>query len=236
MNYTAHLLTRQFREQARHLLPRLMSEISEDCYCAGWMAGLEHTLWDFVRQGEAVDWGMGRITIEQLDTLRLLAAGAGGWFVYEEGRAFVPMADWLQRHAEQVVRNKAMREQREQLEADCLIENGSHDYAPPIIPGHWQMCSRCTAMRPSASPPSQLARLVTGPKANSWSLFWALEDRDEENDPVVVRLGPDDFAALFRRHCREIPDDAAFTSFDRLRAFSLRIEGVDYIALLDSRF
>ncbi len=77
-------------------LARRMSDISEECYCAGWLMGLEFTLWQFVQDGPG-EWGMGRVSAGDVETLKRLAEKAGGWIVWREnvGETFVPMAEWL---------------------------------------------------------------------------------------------------------------------------------------------
>jgi hypothetical protein len=93
-----------------HALRELMSEISEDQYCAGWMDSLEFALWKFI-QGEIVDreYGMGKIKASTLKRLKKLAEKAGGWWTYflndeysrprspdYSGPAFVPLVDWIE--------------------------------------------------------------------------------------------------------------------------------------------
>lgn len=39
---------------AATLLARLMSDISEDCWCAGWMSGTEFALWKAVQTGDGI--------------------------------------------------------------------------------------------------------------------------------------------------------------------------------------
>ena len=65
----------------------LMCGISEDCYCAGWMMGLEDALWN-VQPGTR--YGQGTITERQTTLLRLLAEEAGGWWRWSDnGPVFV---------------------------------------------------------------------------------------------------------------------------------------------------
>ena len=47
------------------LLYKKMSDISEDCWCAGWMMGNEYALWKILR-GDRHDYGWGGIAYEDL--------------------------------------------------------------------------------------------------------------------------------------------------------------------------
>src|ERR1035437_3176520 len=78
-------------------LYELMSDISEDCYCAGWMIGNEYTIWRALQTGE-MSYGMGDIDAEQLARCRELATELDGWIVWvkNDGPHFVPMAQWLE--------------------------------------------------------------------------------------------------------------------------------------------
>lgn len=89
-------------------LYQLMSDISEECYCAGWMTGNEYTLWEMVtNQGAERRYGMGEVEAQQIDDLRTIAAEVGGWIRWRDddedkslppedwGPVFTPMAEWL---------------------------------------------------------------------------------------------------------------------------------------------
>jgi hypothetical protein len=62
-------------------LRELMSEISETSYCAGWMGGLEFTLWEFI-EGITKPTGMWMITEEQMKELKELREKTGGWWIF----------------------------------------------------------------------------------------------------------------------------------------------------------
>lgn len=88
----------------------LMSDISEDCYCARWMMGLEHAIWGALQDGDR-RYGAGEMDAEQLEKCRALASELDGWVIWydddndpelpveEWGPRFVSMADWLRRVA-----------------------------------------------------------------------------------------------------------------------------------------
>jgi hypothetical protein len=75
------------------LLKKLMSAISEDYWCAGWMHGLEYTLWEAVTGKRT-----GVCSPEEIEQLKYLSEKCGGWIVWDEqskGEKFVPMQEWL---------------------------------------------------------------------------------------------------------------------------------------------
>jgi hypothetical protein len=55
-----------------------MSEISERCWCAGWMRNVELFLWAML-EGAPRDYGLGTVTEQELANLRHLSERAGGW-------------------------------------------------------------------------------------------------------------------------------------------------------------
>lgn len=74
-----------------------MSQISEDCYCAGWLVNLEFDLWTAVMNGP-VRAGHWDITQTDIDRLRLLARRCDGWVVWDHQRkqeTWVSIQDWL---------------------------------------------------------------------------------------------------------------------------------------------
>lgn len=83
-------------EAASYGLFALMSAISEDCWCAGWLTSLEHSLWT-ARQDGPMNFGMGIISQRQCDLLRLLSEEAGGWWVYDERPHFLSFENWQAR-------------------------------------------------------------------------------------------------------------------------------------------
>jgi hypothetical protein len=74
-------------EAARHdLIQQLgaaMGDVSEDCYCAGWLGGTEDLLPELSRRaistGHAQPWGHGQVTPERARTLWAMAERAGSW-------------------------------------------------------------------------------------------------------------------------------------------------------------
>jgi hypothetical protein len=95
-------------ELARDTLLRMMREISEDCWCAGWLTDLEFTLWSAVTTGKMESgWGVE----EERDLLRMkyLHELTGGWWIWASGEQrerFVPMDEWLAILSERAVTRK----------------------------------------------------------------------------------------------------------------------------------
>lgn len=90
------------------LLAELMSDISEDCWCAGWLSCNEYSLWGMVTNPAAERrYGFSRVEDDQVAELKALSERTGGWIIYwddsfdpkatlaEWGERFIPMADWL---------------------------------------------------------------------------------------------------------------------------------------------
>jgi hypothetical protein len=76
----------------------LMTGLSEEYWCAGWMSGLEHSLWG-VESGTR--FGMGTITDRQAELLRLLSDECDGWWYWHDadpvelsGPKFIRRAEW----------------------------------------------------------------------------------------------------------------------------------------------
>jgi len=70
-------------EKAQELL-QLISDLSEEAYCAGWMDGLEFDLWSAVLNGP-IKYGHLQITPEHINQLKRLAHECGGW-IYFDGK------------------------------------------------------------------------------------------------------------------------------------------------------
>ncbi len=74
---------------------RLMSDLSEDYWAAGWLVDLEFELWQAV--GGSKKW----ISDAEVAQLRYLSKTCGGWIVFHESspyRRYVPLANWLQQY------------------------------------------------------------------------------------------------------------------------------------------
>jgi hypothetical protein len=80
-----------------------MEALSEDCWCATWMDGLDFALW-YALQNGPTRYGHGQITEEHIDNLRRLSVQCRGWIRWSEQDrkvAFTPLIDWTRiYHAE----------------------------------------------------------------------------------------------------------------------------------------
>jgi hypothetical protein len=85
------------------LLRRRMSDISEDCYAAGWLIGNEYSLWRLLH-GESSAYDKFDVPEEELEELRLLSQKAGGWIWTggpdEHIPRLVSFEEWAERLAE----------------------------------------------------------------------------------------------------------------------------------------
>lgn len=97
----------EFQDPQKQELYELMHHISEDCYCAGWMAELEYALWRMVLNPRGdLRYGMGDVPLSDIWMLRELANELGGWIVWWDdadepgldndgwGPRFVTMDEW----------------------------------------------------------------------------------------------------------------------------------------------
>ena len=84
-------------------LASLMSDISQEHYCAGWMNDLEQRLWGML-QGKDRQYGNGVVSDANIAQLRSLHEKCGGWIVWQgrdaghepSGMKFVTTAEWAQ--------------------------------------------------------------------------------------------------------------------------------------------
>ena len=80
-------------EGAKFGLLALMTGISEEHWCAGWMSGLEFALWQ--AQPDML-YGQERISKRQARLLRLLSDECGGWWRWiDNGPQFITKSEWL---------------------------------------------------------------------------------------------------------------------------------------------
>lgn len=85
-------LTTALDRDAAVMLERLMSDISEEHYCAGWNSGLDVALWNIV-QGGPRRYGMDEVSPENVAELRRLHEKSGGWWA-EEPDGVLFTTDW----------------------------------------------------------------------------------------------------------------------------------------------
>jgi hypothetical protein len=77
-------------------LGQLMSDISEEAYCAGWMDQLEYDLWEAIHGGSR-KYGRAMLTDEEVSRLRELSLRLGGWVWFNDDvgmEEFVELERW----------------------------------------------------------------------------------------------------------------------------------------------
>lgn len=88
------------RRSLRKRLLSLMREISQDCFFAGWMIGLEYSLWQAVLQyPRPYEFGILPIEVEHVAELKDLAEELQEWAIWDEGEIrekLIPLSDWKQ--------------------------------------------------------------------------------------------------------------------------------------------
>ena len=85
-------------------LAELVSDISEDQYCAGWLTGLEYELWALLQSSDAERVGTFRGTHPRdVRRLRELSAVTNSWIVWADHSdpdlQHIPLNEWEQRYA-----------------------------------------------------------------------------------------------------------------------------------------
>lgn len=92
-SYIDSLFQEGTTDAARYGLLMLMTGISEEAWCAGWMAGLEYSLWN-AKAGQI--YGTLTMTERHVSLLKLLSDEAGGWWTWKDGigATFVPEDEW----------------------------------------------------------------------------------------------------------------------------------------------
>lgn len=101
-------------EIAKHTLLRVMRDWSEDAYAAGWMSGLEITIWGMVQRWKKGDPDLGELDCAMFDYLH---EKAKGWWVWDEEAGhpvFLPKKTWVSMYKEL---EKAMKEKADDASA-----------------------------------------------------------------------------------------------------------------------
>lgn len=71
-----------------------MSEISEECFCAGWIYDNEYNIWNAIKLDIPAP-GYGPINPRLLRRCQQLSTEIAGWIYWADGPQFAPMAQWL---------------------------------------------------------------------------------------------------------------------------------------------
>lgn len=87
---------------AQRALLVYMRHLSEENWAAGWLIGLEFTLWDWVlrrRSNAEPSSEFERANVPDTEVLSWLSELAGGWWHWDEGvhePKFVPLGEWVE--------------------------------------------------------------------------------------------------------------------------------------------
>ena len=74
-------------------LADLMSDVTEECYCAGWLSETPEMVWQLVT-GEKSAWGIGD-DYSDIEAVRALSQKLGVWIAGDYGNLVaVPLEDW----------------------------------------------------------------------------------------------------------------------------------------------
>jgi hypothetical protein len=79
------------------LLPIVMSDISERCYCASWNACLECELWKALICGAPYPYGLCVITKQDISNLMLASENLATWAFWgktEDEPRIIPVEEW----------------------------------------------------------------------------------------------------------------------------------------------
>jgi hypothetical protein len=90
-------------------LANLMSEISERCYSAAWMADLEYVLWDAVINGQR-KYGHGVITQPDIDDLKKLSQACQAWIFFDDEteETAINLDTWTRMFEEAIIDNPGL--------------------------------------------------------------------------------------------------------------------------------
>lgn len=84
-------------EDAAWRIQSLIRQISEDYYAAGWCVGIEYQIWEIL-EGASRLLGLGELTDDDVEQLRVLSERAGGWWTWKDGdgEIFVTRKNWTE--------------------------------------------------------------------------------------------------------------------------------------------
>lgn len=82
-------MTYDIKELLAEKLCDLMSQVSEDCWCAGWLIGLERSLYRIVFCGASRDFGMGVVSQDDVDKIKALAVESDSWWHWVDHEDFL---------------------------------------------------------------------------------------------------------------------------------------------------
>lgn len=94
-------------DQKVEYLASLMSNLSEEKYSAGWIVGLEYSLWNAIKDADSKENETWDLSQRKINELNALSEEISGWVMWKDSanglddnrelwrRYFVPMSEWL---------------------------------------------------------------------------------------------------------------------------------------------
>jgi hypothetical protein len=79
---------------AQWQLYELMSQISEDCHCAGWLGECEYDIWHALHHEDP--WAPNFMDRRLLRLCKKVSTEIEGWIYWTDSPQFAPMAQWLE--------------------------------------------------------------------------------------------------------------------------------------------
>ncbi len=82
---TSSIQLLELQDAAKDQLRQLMSDLSEEYWCAGWLSGLEKDLWERAFLGKHnEDFGNRPIDLGDLEKLRSIARNTNSWWIWDD--------------------------------------------------------------------------------------------------------------------------------------------------------
>lgn len=92
--------------EEQKILAQYMSDISENCYCAGWLKDTEYILWHAVVSGPR-KFGREMITAQDIDRLKQWSVKTNSWIIFDDDQEQIALTlqQWQARFELEVKRN-----------------------------------------------------------------------------------------------------------------------------------
>lgn len=88
----------------------LMSNLSEEHYCAGWLSGLEYSIWYLLFDApDNAKFGMSTPDPVDLHKIAVAAHNLGGWVIWDEHsdqERFIPLSEWIPKYEARIASGK----------------------------------------------------------------------------------------------------------------------------------
>jgi hypothetical protein len=93
-------MLKQLSDDQRNLAD-FMSELSEHAYCAGWMKGLEYSLWTSLSFNK-YSYGHYKLNKLEIAKLKELSHKCKGWIYFDQKNeeSYIPLKQWVKMYKE----------------------------------------------------------------------------------------------------------------------------------------